>query len=229
MTTAEQWVRIRALFEQALEVEPEGIEAWLAGRPDAPADLDEVRSLLRHHTRAGAFLAEPVLERLPHLLDDEASRFAPGDVLGAYQIVRELGRGGMGHVYLATDSRLNRDVALKVLAPRLAQDPGQRERLRREARALAGLTHPGICTVYALEEIGDEVVVVTEYIEGRTLREEIEAGQRPSPALLLETTQELATALSKALASRSPAVIEVPIARGADSSPWPFLHPTPGA
>ena len=72
----------------------------------------------------------------------------------------------MGRVYLATDARLGRQVAIKALAPHLTRDPMQRERLRREARAAAALTHPGICAVYALEEIDDELFIVTEFIDG---------------------------------------------------------------
>jgi serine/threonine protein kinase len=104
----------------------------------------------------------------------------------------------MGRVYLATDSRLGRDVALKVLPPHLVRQPSQRERLRREARAAAALNHPNICTVFALEEIGDDVVIATEFIDGRTLRDEIAAGHQPLPDELIRTARELAEALAAA-------------------------------
>ena len=115
---------------------------------------------------------------MPDLLADEAP-LAPGTHVGAYTIVRELGRGGMGRVYLATDTRLGRTVALKALAPHLMRDPAQRERLRREARAAASLTHPGICTVYALEEIDGDLYIATEFVDGHTLREEIRSDAPP--------------------------------------------------
>ena len=133
----------------------------------------EVRSLLDHHTRAGSFLAQPVAEAAPHLLEEEHT-LEPGTVLGAYTVVREVGRGGMGRVYLASDARLGRTVALKALAPALTREPRHRDRLRREARAAAVLTHPGICTVYALEELNDELYIATEFVEGHTLRDEID-------------------------------------------------------
>src|SRR6185503_1025676 len=127
---------------------------WVARQAaDDPEVLDEVISLLDHHGRAGDFLTEPIVDRVPGLLADEVV-LAPGEALGAYTIVKELGRGGMGRVYLASDARLGRQVAIKVLAPHLTRDAMQRERLRREARAAAALTHPGICAVYALEETG---------------------------------------------------------------------------
>ena len=88
-------------------------------------------------------------------------------------IVAPLGRGGMGEVYRAKDGRLNRTVALKALAPHLLRDPLQRERLRREARAAAALAHPGICTVFALEEIDGELYIAAEFIDGHTIGEDI--------------------------------------------------------
>ena len=157
----------------------------------------EVRSLLEHHSRAGSFLAQPVAEAAPHLLEDDHT-LEPGTVLGSYTVVREIGRGGMGRVYLASDARLGRTVALKALPPQLTREPAHRERLRREARAAAVLTHPGICTVYALEEFDGELYIATEFVEGHTLRDEIGAGRRPSLDAIVATARELASALASA-------------------------------
>ena len=99
-------------------------------------------------------------ETAPHLLDEDRV-LEPGTVLGSYTVVRELGRGGMGRVYLASDGKLGRTVALKALAPQLTREAHHRDRLRREARAAAVLTHPGICTVYALEELDGELYIAT--------------------------------------------------------------------
>ena len=157
----------------------------------------EVRSLLDHHSRAGSFLTQPVAEAAPHLLEDEHT-LEPGTVLGSYTVVREIGRGGMGRVYLASDARLGRTVALKALAPQLTREAHHRDRLRREARAAAVLTHPGICTVYALEEFDGELYIATEFVEGHTLRDEIAAEQRPSLDAIVATARELASALASA-------------------------------
>src|SRR6185369_12204307 len=154
---------------------------------------NEVLSLLASHSRAGAFLQQPIGDAVPELFADDPA-LAPGATVGPYVIVRELGRGGMGRVYLATDSRLARTVALKALAPDLLRDPVQRERLRREARAAASLSHPGICTVYALEEIGGELFIASELVDGHTLRDEIGAAARRSRDVVA-TALELATAL----------------------------------
>ena len=195
--TPAQHRRARDLFEAALDREPGNTVLWLEeAEPADPEVREEVRSLLDHHTRAGAFLTQPIAEAAPYLLDDQQV-LEPGAVLGTYTVIRELGRGGMGRVYLANDSRLGRMVALKALAPELTLDPSHRERLRREARAAAVLTHPGICTVYALEEFDGQLYIVTEYVEGHTLRDEI-AGKRPSPDGIVATGRDLAAALASA-------------------------------
>jgi serine/threonine protein kinase len=196
--TAAQWLRTRDLFERALDEAPADLRGWLdREEPDDPSVRAEVASLMANHSVAGEFLSQPIGERLDDVLGDEP-RFAPGQAVGPYVVVREIGRGGMGRVYLATDSRLGRTVALKVLPAQLARRADQRERLRREARAAAGLTHPGICTIYALEEIDNELFIVSEFVDGRTLRELIQDGERPSGAELLATARELAVALASA-------------------------------
>jgi serine/threonine protein kinase len=103
----------------------------------------------------------------------------------------------MGRVYLATDDRLGRSVALKALPPELTRDPAQRERLRREARAAASLTHPGICTVYALEELDGQLFIATEFLDGHTLRDEIDR-LPASPERALGAAREIAAALASA-------------------------------
>jgi serine/threonine protein kinase len=196
--TPEQRRRARDLFEAALDREPADALRWLEdAAPDDTVVREEVRSLLDHHSRAGAFLTQPLAEAAPHLLEDDHA-LEPGAAVGPYTVVREIGRGGMGRIYLASDARLGRTVALKALAPQLTREPRHRERLRREARAAAMLTHPGICTVYALEELDGDVYIATEYVEGHTLRDEIARGARPSLDRIVRTARELAAALASA-------------------------------
>ncbi len=107
-----------------------------------------------------------------------------GKVIGPYVIREELGRGGMGVVYLADDTRLLRQVALKALSPELGREQSGRERLRREARAAAGLSHPGIATVFALEEIDEELYLVCEYVAGQSLRKLLGSGPLPMHQVL---------------------------------------------
>ena len=196
--TRDQWQRVRELFERALESEPPDLGVWLDREAGDDAVVRaEAASLLRHHSAAGSFLVQPVTESLPQLLTEDLA-LEPGQRVGSYTVVRELGRGGMGRVYLATDARLDRTVALKALQPRLTKDAVGRERLRREARAAAALTHPGICTVYALEELDGDLFIAAEFVDGHPLREEIAGGRRPAPDVVMQTARDLAAALASA-------------------------------
>ena len=195
--TADQRIRVRDVFEAALEAGRSDRE-WIAEQ--ANEDLivaDEVMSLLAHHERAGTFLTHPAMENLGGIVAEEQI-FSAGQKVGEYVVSREIGRGGMGRVYLATDTRLGRQVALKVLDGTLAGSPSQRQRLRREARAAAQLSHPGICTVYALEELDGEIIIAVEYVDGVSLRTEIESGNRPSIDQVERTLRQLASALAAA-------------------------------
>jgi serine/threonine protein kinase len=104
---------------------------------------------------------------------------ASGTRLGSYQIVALIGAGGMGEVYRARDTRLNRDVALKVLPETFARDSQRMARFEREARLLAALNHPNIAAIYGLEESGETRALVMELVEGPTLAERITAGPIP--------------------------------------------------
>jgi tetratricopeptide (TPR) repeat protein len=122
---------------------------------------------------------------------------APGTRLGAYEIVAPIGSGGMGEVYRARDSRLNRDVAIKVLPAELSNRPQPIDRLRREARAASALNHPNICTIHEIGEEDGQPFIVMERLEGLTLRTAI-AG-RPLPTdRLLNLAVEIVDALDAA-------------------------------
>src|SRR5262245_26395047 len=116
----------------------------------------------------------------PETEPDHGDSTALPDRFGAYVVEREIGRGGMGIVYLARDPHLDRHVAIKVLTPDLAGDADRLNRLRREARALAALNHPNIATIYGMEENpGGGRFLVLEWVEGRTLAERLAGGPLP--------------------------------------------------
>src|SRR5688500_1018183 len=104
----------------------------------------------------------------------------PGSRLGPYEVVGPLGAGGMGEVYRARDSRLNREVALKVLPDSFATDPERLARFEREAQTLAALNHPHIATIYGVEEKDGVRALVLELVEGQTLAELIADGPIPA-------------------------------------------------
>lgn len=183
--TPERWKQVNDLFHAALERSDQ--EAFVREATRGDAELRrEVESLLASHRQTGdRFLETPAWGVEPELaLGDAALR--SGRMLGNYRILHEIGRGGMGVIYAAEDTRLGRQVALKALAPQAVSDPAGRERLRREARAAAALTHPSIATVYALEEFEGDLFIASELVHGRTLREELHEG--PLPAERLRTT-----------------------------------------
>src|SRR5262249_33456197 len=121
----------------------------------------------------------------------------PGTKLGPYEIAAPLGAGGMGEVYKATDTRLNRTVAIKVLPPHFADNPEMKQRFDREAQVIAGLNHPHICTLYDVGRQNDTDFLVMEYLEGETLAERIARGALPFDEAL-KVGLEIADALDKA-------------------------------
>src|SRR4029453_8913103 len=110
--------------------------------------------------------------------------FSAGARLGPYEIVSTLGRGGMGEVYKARASRLNRFVALKVLPDTAALDPERRDRFDREARAIAALNHPHIVTIHSVETVEDVPLLTMELVDGRALSEVIPKGGLPLAEVL---------------------------------------------
>lgn len=194
--TGARWQAVRDLFERAVDEAPADVDRWLAAQPGVDSDVRaEAAALWRCHRQADGFLSDEASRRLLAGLSNDA--LAPGDRVNAYIVERELARGGMGRVYLARDERLNRLVALKAVAPELTE-PRERERLRREARAAGALAHPGICTIYALEEVDDAVFIASEYVDGQSLRSEIDLGRLPTPESVDQAARQLADALAHA-------------------------------
>ena len=165
--SAPSWADLEALFHAALALPPAGRLAFLAercaGRPDLQAEVD---ALLRAHNDAASALEASSVA--PH------NRLKAGMHLGPYEVLGELGAGGMGEVYRARDMKLGRDVAIKVLPPLFLNDPERRARLEREARVLAALNHPNIAVIHGIEDANGAPALVLELIEGPTLAERLE-------------------------------------------------------
>jgi serine/threonine-protein kinase len=197
--TPERWKRISEIFARAVILEPDQRRGFLdrecAGAPEERQEVDQL--LAAASTPAASRLERSPADSASAAWTSNAGREASwvGRRVGIYDVVAELGHGGMGIVYLANDTRLNRKVAIKALPPSLAADPQRRARLRTEAVAAAGLAHPGIAAVYALEEIGDDLFIVSEFVDGRSLRQALSGGPMRLPHLV-----ELAAAVADALA-----------------------------
>jgi len=182
--TPQRWSQIKALFNGALERPADARAEWLRHECGGDAALlSDAERLLRSFAALGGFLDEPAQVEPEDVAlavnpDDDAedTTWRAGHRVGEFEIVRPIGRGGMGVVYLATDRRLHRNVALKSLPISLAGNPDLRERLKREARAAATITDPAVATVFSLEEVEGHLLLASEYVDGRTLRSLIEEG-----------------------------------------------------
>jgi tRNA A-37 threonylcarbamoyl transferase component Bud32 len=198
LSNHERWRLIKEIFDKAVELDParqsELLDKACADHPSLRAELE---SLLASHRTSDGFMEKPVFEEAPHLFADSSISVAAGRQIGQYRVISELGKGGMGVVYLAEDTRLGRRVAMKAVAPKLTSQEQLRERFRREARAAAALSHPGIATVYSLEEFDGVLYIISEYVRGETLRTELVRGPMPAKRLL-ETAVELASAVAAA-------------------------------
>lgn len=193
-----RWQQINHLFHQTLERDASSRESFLRESTTADPELyQEVRTLLDSHARTEGFLDEPAWGIAADLVLGDPAASLSGKRVGNYRVLEEIGRGGMGVVYAAEDERLRRTVALKALTPEYTRDPFRRERLTREARAAAALSHPAIATIFALEEIDGELYMVSELVRGRTLREQLADGPLP-PSRLVPVLVAIATALEAA-------------------------------
>src|SRR5580765_7096241 len=130
---------------------------------------------------------------------------APGTKLGPYEVLSPLGAGGMGEVWKARDSRLNRDVAIKVLPEKVASDPEALARFEREAKAVAALSHPNVLGLFDLGKDGETAYAVTELLVGETLRQRLAEGPLPQRKALesaLQVAQGLPAAHEKGIVHR---------------------------
>ncbi len=203
--TTERWQQVEHLYYAALEREARERAAFLDHACAGDDQLRrEVESLLAAHERAGDFLTAPALEVEAKGMATEQARSRAGQQLNHYRILERLGAGGMGEVYLAEDTRLDRKVALKLLPAQFTQDEDWLRRFVREAKAASALNHPNIIVIYEIgHEIGHEIgetgethYIATEFIEGRTLRQ-----QMKQSGMTLREAVAVATQVAGALAA----------------------------
>jgi len=169
--TPERYQQIDRLLDAALERAPEERAAFLAEACAGDEALRrEVESLLAAHDQAGSFIEAPPARAATDLLAEHRTKTMVGSTLGRYQILSLLGAGGMGEVYRAKDTRLGRDVAVKILPEHLATNPEALARFEREARAVAALSHPNILAIHDFGTEHGVSYAVMELLEGETLR-----------------------------------------------------------
>lgn len=172
----ELWKQVDEMLDAALELPPAEREGFVATACDGNDELRrEVLSLLRAQEQAGTFLAGSAMRAAAQALARESGGGARGSLegleVGNYRIEKLLGAGGMGEVYLASEARLNRKVALKILPPEFVADAERVTRFEREARAVSALNHPNLVTIHDLGSLDGLHYIAMEYVEGQTLRE----------------------------------------------------------
>src|SRR4029453_18198437 len=200
--TPERWRQIEKLYYAALELQPEARPSFLdRACASDPALREELESLLAFNDRHETFIESPAVDVAARLLAETESR-SVGRALGPYRIVKFLGSGGMGEVYLARDSRLDRDVALKLLPFHLTLLPDRLIRFKREARAASALNHPNIVTIYEIGELEGVHFIAAEFIDGVTLRQRLNCG-----SMAAREAVDVAVQVSSALAAAHQAEI----------------------
>jgi serine/threonine protein kinase/tetratricopeptide (TPR) repeat protein len=186
--TPERWQEVKKVLADALERAPSERHAYLDQACAEPDLRLEVESLIVAHEQAqSSFLAQPAIQ---------TKELAIGSRLGPYEILSRIGAGGMGDVYRASDTKLGRSVAIKVLPPAFVDDAGRLARFQREARMLASLNHSNIVTIHSIEEAGGIHFLTMELVEGQSLNRLIPKGGLPFNRLL-----DFAMAISEALAA----------------------------
>ncbi|MBX7171654.1 MAG: protein kinase [Pyrinomonadaceae bacterium] len=189
----ENWQKVKQIFNDALEIEPLKRKAFLdkicANDNDLRHDVEILLNSFEHD-----FLENPAVGQVADVIVEQPFNFHKGDKIGDYEILKALGTGGQGAVYLAQDLQLNRNIAIKFLPAEASTDKSAEKRFRREAQAAAALSHPNICAIHKIEEEENRAYLVMQYIEGETLSNKLKCEK-----LDLKTALDIAIQIADAL------------------------------
>jgi serine/threonine protein kinase/dipeptidyl aminopeptidase/acylaminoacyl peptidase len=196
-----RWQQIDNLLGEALDRKPEQRKAFLAQACAGDEELRrEIESLMVHERAAGSFMESPALDVAAWALAGKAELGKSMDFVGQtilhYKVMEKIGEGGMGTVYKALDTHLQRPVAIKVLPPEIVLDRERRARFVQEARAASALNHPNIVTIHDIDQVGGTDFIAMEYVEGKTLGELI-----PRKGMRLKDTLKYSMQIADALAA----------------------------
>lgn len=194
---AERWRQIEVLFYAALERDAAERASFLAESGADREMREEVKNLLLVYDKNKGFLENPSLENSVSLLVTRQNQLSFGQKIGAYRALKLIGTGGMGEVYLAEDTRLKRQIALKVLSPEFVAVPNLIRRFQQEARAASALNHPNILTIYEVGRENSIHYIAAEYVDGLTVRQMI-ADKQTTLGDILGVAAQVASALTAA-------------------------------
>jgi len=196
--TPERWRQVDEIFHSALACEPGLRTSFLTQACAGDVSLlKEVESLISFHEDSTSFIQKPASDIAAEFFARGLTRLAEGQMINRYRITGLLGAGGMGEVYLAEDIRLGRRIALKLLPARFTNDKDRLRRFQQEARTASALNHPNILTVHEIELDGELNYIATEFIDGRTLTQQM-AEQPLSLKQTIDVAIQLASALDAA-------------------------------
>ena len=196
--TDDNWLQVRKIFDDALHQKPEERQKFVAEAcGNNKLLLAEVESLLKSLESSDSFMETPAVAKVADVIEAEQRRIESGVCFGHYEIIKQIGVGGMGEVYLALDKKLDRQVAVKILNEKFSQHESNLRRFVSEAKAASALNHPNILTIYEFGEAEDAHFIVSEYVEGKTLRE-ILRESKLKLAEILDISIQIAGALSAA-------------------------------
>jgi eukaryotic-like serine/threonine-protein kinase len=197
--TPERYKQIKSIFQSAVDLPHSEQAIFLDKACSGDEGLRrEVEGLLSSHGQVKDSIEVIASEVAATMLAEPQSGFLIGQQIGAYKILDQIGRGGMGEVYLAQDGRLGRKVALKLLPSQFVGDKRRVLRFEQEARAVSTLNHPNIITIFDAGQVEDIYFIATEYIDGRTLRAELKEQGRFPVRDALKIALQIADALSTA-------------------------------
>jgi serine/threonine protein kinase len=202
----ERWQQISRIFKSAISLDDAARAAYVKEKCGTDADLrEEVERLIESHQQAVSndFIGGHAVENAADLFvgDEEELSLEKGQHFGSYVILDHLGTGGMGQVYRAQDSRLDRTVALKILSPDVAADKRRMQRFRQEAKVASSLNHPNIVTIFEFGEIDNLTYLSTEFVDGETLRDWLR-GKRLKLGEILDIAIQMLAALDAAHEAR---------------------------
>src|SRR3989441_2865704 len=194
----QSWQRVTELFDEALERAPEERSEFLKSACAGDRDLlREVESLLAQHDAESGFLESPAVAAVADQIAEDAEHLPIGKQLGHYRIEALLGRGGMGEVYRARDTKLGREVAIKVLPAAFSADADRMHRFQQEACAAGALNHPNILVIHHIDTYEGAPCIVSELLEGETLRQRMR-GAMLAQRRVIEYATQIANGLAAA-------------------------------
>ena len=194
--TPQRWQQLKQIFQSALERNPAERSAFLnQACAGDPALRSEVESLISSHDQAGNSIEAMAVEAATEMLAN--NRVIVGKQIGHYKVISRIGHGGMGEVFLAQDTSLNRKVALKLLHSEFTRNEERLRRFRQEAQATSALNHPNILTIHEIGHENSLHFMATEYVDGETLRDKL-SGTRMALGQVLDITVQVASALAAA-------------------------------